>query len=129
MLRFWSLVFPHYQLPITNYQPTRQYKYSREHDIKVFCYLCIEFLLGRQLENIGTLDGANVGIRQEVGAENFFLFGMNAEEVSALKARGYNPRDYYNSNAQLKEIIDQIASGYFIFGTSRLVRADCGLFT
>jgi hypothetical protein len=36
MLRFWSLVFPHYQLPITNYQPTRQYKYSREHDIKIY---------------------------------------------------------------------------------------------
>ena len=62
---------------------------------------------------IGTLDGANVEIRQEVGAENFFLFGMTAEEVHEMKAKGYKPRDYYESNANLREVIDQINSGYF----------------
>jgi len=65
---------------------------------------------------IGTLDGANIEIRQEVGAENFFLFGLTAEEVCALKARGYNPWDYYNTNAELRQVIDSIASGYFSAG-------------
>ncbi len=62
---------------------------------------------------IGTLDGANIEIREVVGEENFFLFGLTAEEVFELKARGYNPWTYYNHNAQLKEVIDRIASGYF----------------
>ena len=62
---------------------------------------------------IGTLDGANIEIREEVGAENFFLFGLTAEEVSALKAKGYNPWEYYNTNAELRQVIDQIATGYF----------------
>ncbi|HBB32772.1 MAG TPA: glycogen phosphorylase [Cyanobacteria bacterium UBA8803] len=62
---------------------------------------------------IGTLDGANIEIREVVGAENFFLFGLTAEEVFDLKARGYNPWDYYNTNNQLKEVIDRIGSGHF----------------
>lgn len=62
---------------------------------------------------IGTLDGANIEIREEVGPENFFLFGLTAEEVASLKAKGYRPRDYYNSNSELKAVIDQIASGTF----------------
>ena len=62
---------------------------------------------------IGTLDGANVEIRKEVGAENFFLFGLKSDEVDKLKAEGYNPKDYYNSNAELKEAIDSIAEGCF----------------
>jgi len=62
---------------------------------------------------IGTLDGANVEIREEVGAENFFLFGLTAEEVSTLKTKGYNPWDYYNTNTELRQVIDRIASGYF----------------
>ncbi len=70
---------------------------------------------------IGTLDGANVEIRQAVGAENFFLFGLSAEEVEELKTRGYHPIDYYNSNAELKEAIDAIGSGEFS-------RGDTGLF-
>nr|WP_217651801.1 glycogen/starch/alpha-glucan phosphorylase [Hydrococcus rivularis] len=65
---------------------------------------------------IGTLDGANVEIREEVGAENFFLFGLTTEEVYGLKARGYRPFDYYNQNAELKAVIDLISSGFFSHG-------------
>ena len=69
---------------------------------------------------IGTLDGANVEIREEVGAENFFLFGLKTEEVSDLEAGGYNPWDYYNSNPELKAVMDLIASGFFSHGDSNL---------
>ena len=69
---------------------------------------------------IGTLDGANIEIRDRVGAENFFLFGLTAPQVSQTKATGYHPWDYYNSNPQLKQAIDQIASGYFSKGDSNL---------
>lgn len=62
---------------------------------------------------IGTLDGANVEIREAVGAENFFLFGLTVEEVMQLKTTGYNPKDYYHNNTELREAIDRIASGYF----------------
>ncbi len=62
---------------------------------------------------IGTLDGANIEIRDRVGAENFFLFGLTAQEVAQLKAKGYKPWEYYNSNFELKQAIDQIACGYF----------------
>lgn len=61
---------------------------------------------------IGTLDGANVEIREEVGAENFFLFGLTAQEVMAMKS-GYKPVEYYQSNPDLKLVIDQLASGFF----------------
>ena len=71
---------------------------------------------------IGTLDGANIEIREEVGAENFFLFGLTDEEVSALKAKGYNPWDYYNTNAELRQVIDSIASGYFSPGLPDLFK-------
>lgn len=71
---------------------------------------------------IGTLDGANVEIREEVGAENFFLFGLTAPEVVELKQRGYNPYDYYQSNPHLKEVIDLIASGFFSHGNPDLFR-------
>jgi len=60
---------------------------------------------------IGTLDGANVEIREAVGADNFFLFGLNAGEVTALKHGGYRPRDRYESDPLLREAIDFIASG------------------
>ncbi|MEH2003561.1 MAG: glycogen/starch/alpha-glucan phosphorylase, partial [Nostoc sp.] len=59
---------------------------------------------------IGTLDGANIEIREEVGNENFFLFGLTTEEVYDLKSKGYNPWDYYHNNPQLKEAIDLINS-------------------
>jgi len=71
---------------------------------------------------IGTLDGANIEIREEVGAENFFLFGLTAEEVYALKAKGYNPQDYYNANPELQAVIDRIATGYFSPGAPDLFR-------
>lgn len=71
---------------------------------------------------IGTLDGANIEIREEVGAENFFLFGLSAEEVSALKSKGYNPWNYYNTNAELRQVIDSIASGCFSSGNPDLFR-------
>ncbi|UJS19612.1 MAG: glycogen/starch/alpha-glucan phosphorylase [Candidatus Brocadia sp.] len=71
---------------------------------------------------IGTLDGANVEIREEVGQENFFLFGLSAEEVHNEKARGYRPRDYYDSNPCLREVIEQIWSGYFSRGDAELFR-------
>ncbi len=62
---------------------------------------------------IGTLDGANVEIRDEVGHENFFLFGLTAEEVGQLRATGYHPYAIYESDPELKRAIDQIASGQF----------------
>lgn len=62
---------------------------------------------------IGTLDGANVEIREEVGDENIFIFGMKTPEVEELKANGYNPLDYYYANPDLKRVIDMIANGLF----------------
>ena len=58
---------------------------------------------------IGTLDGANVEIKEEVGNENIFIFGLTTNEVAQTKAQGYNPWDYYNNNAELKEVLDMIA--------------------
>jgi starch phosphorylase len=71
---------------------------------------------------IGTLDGANIEIREAVGAENFFLFGLTAEEVLAKKAAGYNPWDYYNSNPELKLALDRISSGFFSHGDTNLFK-------
>jgi starch phosphorylase len=71
---------------------------------------------------IGTMDGANVEIRQEVGADNFFLFGLKTDEVFALKERGYQPMDYYNSQHELRETIDLIRNGFFSRGDSELFR-------
>lgn len=65
---------------------------------------------------IGTLDGANVEIREEVGDENIFIFGLSVNEVESLKARGYNSYDYYHSNEDLKNILDWIASDFFTPG-------------
>ncbi|MFB2834799.1 glycogen/starch/alpha-glucan phosphorylase [Floridanema evergladense] len=71
---------------------------------------------------IGTLDGANIEIREAVGEENFFLFGLTAQEVSQKKAAGYNPWDYYNSNPELKLAIDRISSGFFSHGDPNLFK-------
>ena len=81
---------------------------------------CMKFAMNGAL-TIGTLDGANIEIRDEVGADNFFLFGLTAEQVEQLKANGYTPRQYYENDQELREVLDQIASGL-------LSRNDISLF-
>jgi starch phosphorylase len=68
---------------------------------------------------IGTLDGANIEIRELVGAENFFLFGLDTQEVMELKARGYHPYDWYANNRPLKRAVDAIAPASSHAGTPR----------
>ena len=65
---------------------------------------------------VGTLDGANVEIRERVGAENFFLFGMTVDEVEKKYAEGYNPASYYEADPRLKQAIDLVADGTFSNG-------------
>jgi starch phosphorylase len=62
---------------------------------------------------IGTLDGANVEIREEVGDDNIFIFGLTVPEVDALHARGYNPWEYFHRNEELRAVLDWLGSGYF----------------
>ena len=69
---------------------------------------------------VGTLDGANVEIRDAVGAENFFLFGMTVDEVAALWAKGYEPAQYLQSNRRLADVIELIAGGHFSDGDKQL---------
>jgi starch phosphorylase len=69
---------------------------------------------------VGTLDGANIEIRERVGAENFFLFGLTTEEVFDLKGKGYQPRDYYQHDEELRKVIDSIARGDFSGGDHQL---------
>ncbi len=71
---------------------------------------------------IGTLDGANVEIREEVGEENFFLFGLTAEEVLRRKAGGYRPRAVYEGNGELRAALDMVAEGFFSHGDRELFR-------
>ena len=65
---------------------------------------------------IGTLDGANVEIRDEVGADNIFIFGLTVEEVVALTAKGYCSQDYYQADEELRAVIDWLGSDYFTPG-------------
>ena len=65
---------------------------------------------------VGTLDGANVEIRERVGADNFFLFGMTVDEVEAQYANGYDPAKYYEADPRLKQAIDLVADGTFSNG-------------
>jgi starch phosphorylase len=69
---------------------------------------------------IGTLDGANIEIRDQVGAENFFLFGLDASEVTAMQAAGYRPADVLSQDEELREVLDLIASGHFAGGDHTL---------
>jgi len=62
---------------------------------------------------IGTLDGANIEIMEEVGAENIFIFGLTADQVADLHASGYNPRSYYDGDAELRHVLDSISRGDF----------------
>jgi starch phosphorylase len=69
---------------------------------------------------IGTLDGANIEIREEVGPDNFFLFGLAAQEVAGLTARGYRPLDFYDADPQLREAIELVRAGFFARGDREL---------
>jgi starch phosphorylase len=69
---------------------------------------------------IGTLDGANIEIREEVGAENFFLFGLTAQAVEQQKQAGYHPHAFYDSNANLRDVLDALGSGEFSHGDKSL---------
>ncbi len=68
---------------------------------------------------IGTLDGANVEIKEEVGDENIFIFGMTVEEVEALRTRGYNPRQCYEHDEELRAVVDWLGSDYFTPGDAQ----------
>ncbi len=65
---------------------------------------------------IGTLDGANIEIAEEVGDDNIFIFGNTVEQVDALHAKGYNPYDYYYKNKEIKSVLDWLDSDYFTPG-------------
>jgi glycogen phosphorylase len=81
----------------------------------------MKFMLNGAL-TIGTLDGANVEIREEAGAENFFLFGLTAEEVERVKREGYRPAAYAEGNTELREVLDLVASGHFSRGDREVFR-------
>jgi starch phosphorylase len=65
---------------------------------------------------VGTMDGANIEIAEEVGDENIFIFGLDVDEVSALQSKGYNPFDYYYNNKEIKAILDWLETDYFTPG-------------
>jgi starch phosphorylase len=71
---------------------------------------------------IGTLDGANIEIREEVGEENFFLFGATAAEIRQLKTAGYHPEDCYKQDDELHQVIYALRSGVFSNGDTELFR-------
>jgi glycogen phosphorylase len=81
----------------------------------------MKFMLNGAL-TIGTLDGANVEMREEAGAENFFLFGLTEDEVERVKRDGYRPSDYVNGNAELAAVLDLIAGGTFSHGDTEVFR-------
>jgi starch phosphorylase len=62
---------------------------------------------------IGTLDGANIEIREEVGGDNIFIFGLTAQDVALAKVEGYNPWNYYHGDGELRDVIDMIRDGFF----------------
>jgi len=72
----------------------------------------MKFMLNGAL-TIGTLDGANVEMMEEMGKENIFIFGMTVEQAEDLFRLGYNPRSFYEKDAELKQALDQVNSGYF----------------
>jgi glycogen phosphorylase len=82
----------------------------------------MKFMMNGAL-TIGTLDGANVEMREEVGADNFFLFGLDAAEVEEIKRRGYRPEDHVEENAELRAVLDLIANGYFSHGDREVFRS------
>jgi len=82
----------------------------------------MKFMLNGAL-TIGTLDGANVEMREEAGAENFFLFGLTAEEVEGVKREGYFPGDYVAGNGELRAVLELISSGHFSHGDAEVFRS------
>jgi len=90
----------------------------------------MKFMMNGAL-TIGTLDGANVEMHQQLGDENIFLFGLTAGQVQELKSLGYHPMDYYNGNGALRRVIDQISAGFsdqvdYSDLTARLLRGAGG---
>jgi starch phosphorylase len=81
----------------------------------------MKFMLNGAL-TIGTLDGANVEIREEAGEENFFLFGLTAEEVERVQREGYRPGDYLDANAELRAVLELLGSGHFTRGDVGIAR-------
>ncbi|OBG93933.1 glycogen phosphorylase [Mycobacterium sp. E3251] len=81
----------------------------------------MKFMINGAL-TVGTLDGANVEMRDEVGPENFFLFGLTEQEVEAVKAGGYRPADYIEGNDELRAVLDLIAGGTFSRGDTEVFR-------
>lgn len=69
---------------------------------------------------IGTLDGANIEIREEVGVDNFFFFDLTTPEVEQRRREGYNPRAIYESNSDLREVLDAVSGGEFPHGDKDL---------
>uniref|UniRef100_A0A7E4VRQ1 Alpha-1,4 glucan phosphorylase n=1 Tax=Panagrellus redivivus TaxID=6233 RepID=A0A7E4VRQ1_PANRE len=81
----------------------------------------MKFMLNGAL-TIGTLDGANVEMAEEMGRENIFIFGMEVDDVQALEARGYNAQEFIGKNPELAQVIDQIESGFFTPDTPDIFR-------
>ena len=81
----------------------------------------MKFMMNGAL-TIGTLDGANVEMREEAGPENFFLFGLTEDEVATIKATGYRPADYIDGNDELRAVLDLIADGTFSHGDTEVFR-------
>merc|ERR1719495_795214 len=75
----------------------------------------MKFMLNGGL-TIGTLDGANVEMAEEMGIDSIFIFGMTVDDVEALQSKGYNAYDYYNACPELKQVIDMIRDGFFTPG-------------
>ena len=71
---------------------------------------------------IGTLDGANVEIKEEVGDENIFIFGETVEGIETLRASGYDPSDYYHQDEELKGVLDWLGSDYFSPGEGKVLQ-------
>ncbi len=82
---------------------------------------CMKFMMNGAV-GIGTLDGANIEIRDAVGPENFFLFGLTASEIVDMKSQGYRPRDFYEGDPLLREVLDGLGSGRFSRGDWELFR-------
>ncbi len=81
----------------------------------------MKFMINGAL-TIGTLDGANVEMLEEAGAENFFLFGLNEQEVEHVNAEGYRPATYIERDPELAQVLDLIAEGHFTGGDTEILR-------